>query len=93
KSIREAAERRKGARIRELINIVGRHSYAFFLLHHVFLHRYLAHYSGRVMSGSNTLVLFISSMGYIYLLAVGLDRIYSYLKKSVVRWLLKDGRR
>lgn len=91
--IMETAEWMKGERIRELISMIGRHSYAFFLLHHVFLHRYLAHYSGRVMSGSNTLVLFISSMGYIYLLAVVLDRIYSYLKKSVGGWLLSGGKR
>lgn len=78
----EAAEWMRGERIRELITAIGRHSYAFFLIHHVFLHRYLAHYSGKVMSGSNTFVLFISSMVYIYLLAVGLDRIYSYLKNQ-----------
>lgn len=90
--IMEAAEWLKGEKIRRLISIIGRHSYAFFLLHHVFLHRYIAHYSGKVMSGSNTLVLFLSAMGYIYLLAVGLDRVYSYLKTSAGRWLFGDGR-
>ncbi len=89
--IMEAAEWLKGEKVRSLINIIGRHSYAFFLIHHVFLHRYIAHYSGTVMSGSNTLVLFITSMIYIYLLAVGLDYVYSYLQKAVRGWLSKGG--
>lgn len=84
--IMETAEWIKRRRVREVIDVIGRHSYAFFLIHHVFLHRYLARWSGAVLSGSNTLVLFISSMVYIYLLAVALDRIYSYLKKSLKRW-------
>lgn len=83
--IMEAAEWMRGKRLRELIYAVSRHSYAFFLLHHVFLHRYLIHYAGKVMSGSNTLVLFISTMAYIYLLAVALDGIYSYLRKRFVK--------
>lgn len=88
----EAAEWIKGKRIRKLIDIIGRHSYAFFLIHHVFLHRYLARWSGAVLSGSNTLVLFASSMAYIYLLAVALDRVYSYLRKAAERWHRQDGR-
>lgn len=84
--IMEAAERIKGRRVREVIDALGRHSYAFFLIHHVFLHRYLARWSGAVLSGSNTLVLFVSSMLYIYLLAVALDKVYSYFRKSLNRW-------
>lgn len=90
--IMEAAEWMKGKKVRELVNIAGSHSYAFFLIHHVFLHRYLAHYSGAVMSGSNTLVLFAGSMAYIYLLAVALDRLYSCLRKAAARWSAQDGR-
>lgn len=91
--IMEAAEWLKGGKVRELVNTVGRHSYAFFLIHHVFLHRYLAHYSGAVMSGSNTLVLYLSAMVYIYLLAVALDRVYAYLRKAAGRWRAPEGQR
>lgn len=68
----------KSERAQRMIAAIGRHSFAYFLIHHVFLKRYVARFSGLVMNGSNTLFLFLSSVGYIYLLAVGLDKVYAY---------------
>lgn len=62
-----------------MISAAGRHSFSYFLIHHVFLLRYVGHFSGMTMSGSNTLFLFLTSAGYIYLLAVGLDKLYARL--------------
>ncbi len=76
----------KSGRVQNLIATIGRHSFAYYLLHHVFLYRYLPNFSGVMMSGSNTLLLFLSSVGYIYLLAVGLDKIYAYLVGAFGRW-------
>lgn len=76
----------RSGRVQHLIATIGRHSFAYYLLHHVFLYRYLPNFSGTVMSGSNTVLLFISAVGYIYLLAVGLDKIYAYLTGALGRW-------
>ena len=70
--------------------MIGRHSYAYFLLHHVFMYKYLPNFSGVTMSGSNTLLLFVSCVGYIYALAVGLDKIYAALVRALRRWRGKD---
>ena len=78
----EAAEWVRSERTKNLIATIGKHSYAYFLIHHVFLQRYIQHFSGVAMSGSNTLLLFVSSVAYIYALAVGLDKIYA----ALVRW-------
>lgn len=75
----------KSERAQKLIAVVGRHSFSYYLIHHVFLERYVAHFSGVVMSGSNTLFLFMTSVGYIYLLAVGLDKIYARLEETFCR--------
>lgn len=69
----------RSERAKKVIIVIGRHSFAFYLVHHVFLRRYLEHFSGTVMSGTNTLVLFLSAVGYIYLLALGLDKLHAYL--------------
>lgn len=69
----------KSDRVQKLIAAIGRHSFSYYLIHHVFLERYIAHFSGMTMSGSNTLLLFLTSVGYIYLLALGLDNIYARL--------------
>lgn len=87
----EAAEWIKSERAGKLISVIGKHSYAYFLLHHVFLYRYLPNFTGITMSGSNTLLLFVSSVAYIYALAVGLDRIYAALVRSLRKWRGKDG--
>lgn len=87
----EAAEWIKSERVRKLIAAVGKHSYAYFLLHHVLLNRYLPNFTGVTMSGSNTLFLFISSVAYTYALAVGLDKIYAALVRSLKKWRGKDG--
>ncbi|MBP3469146.1 MAG: acyltransferase [Lachnospiraceae bacterium] len=86
----EAAEWIRKEKTKELIVSIGRHSYAFFLVHHVFLNRYLAHFAGTNMSGSNTLVLLLSSFLYIYLLAVALDKIYGGLRRAVTGWLQRE---
>lgn len=88
--VMEAAEWIKSERIKRLIVLIGRHSYAYFLLHHVFLYKYLPNFQGITMSGSNTLFLFLSSVAYIYALAVGLDRIYAALARSLRKWRGKD---
>lgn len=75
----------KSERVQKLIAVIGRHSFSYFLIHHVFLLRYVAHFSGMTMSGSNTLLLFLTSVGYIYLLAVGLDKIYGRLAETFCR--------
>ena len=69
-----------------LIATIGKHSYAYFLIHHVFLDRYIQHFSGIAMSGSNTLLMFSSSVIYIYLLAILLDKIYAALARSIQKW-------
>lgn len=69
----------KSERAKRLITTLGRHSFSFYLVHHAFLRSYVPHFSGMTMSGSNTLVLFLTSVGYIYLLALGLEKIYARL--------------
>lgn len=86
----EAAEWVKSERIKGLVATIGKHSYAYFLLHHVFLYKYLPNFQGITMSGSNTLLLFLSSVAYIYALAVGLDKIYAALVCSLRKWRGKD---
>lgn len=88
--VMEAAEWIRSERVRRLITLIGKHSYAYFLLHHVFLYKYLPNFQGVTMSGSNTLLLFVSSIAYIYALAVGLDRIYAALVRAVRKWRGKD---
>lgn len=75
----------KSERAQRLIAVLGRRSFAYYLIHHVFLRRYVPHFAGMVMSGSNTLFLFLTSVGYIYLLAVGLDKIYARLMEAIRR--------
>lgn len=82
----EAAELVRSERIKKLIATIGKHSYAYFLVHHVFLHRYISNFSRIAMSGSNTLLLFVSSVAYIYALAVGLDKIFAALARSIKKW-------
>lgn len=78
----------KSERAQRLIVTIGRHSFAYYLLHHAFLRLYLSHFGGtteqpvRFMSGSNTLFLFVTSVGYIYLLAVWLDKFYARLRDA-----------
>lgn len=70
----------KPGRIQEMITVIGRHSFAYFLIHHIFLDCYLQNFSGLVMADIfETMVLFLTSVGFIYLLAVGLDKVYAYL--------------
>ena len=88
--VMEVAEWIKSERARKLISVIGKHSYAYFLLHHVFLYKYLPNFSGITMSGTNTLFLFVSSVAYIYALAVGLDKIYAALVRSLKRWRGKE---
>lgn len=76
----------KSVRVQKLVAAIGKHSFAYYLLHHVFLYRYLPNFAGAAMSGSNTLLLFVSAVGYIYLLAVGLDKVYAYLAEALRRW-------
>lgn len=76
----------KSERVWRRIVAISRHTFAYYLLHHVFLYRYLSNFSGKAMSGSNTVLLFISSVGYIYLLALGLDKVYAYLAAAFNRW-------
>lgn len=90
--VMEAAEWVRSERSRNLISTIGKHSYAYFLLHHVFLYKYLPNFAGIPMSGSNTLILFVSSVAYIYVLAVGLDKIYAALVRALRKWRGKDGR-
>lgn len=85
--VMEAAEWVRSERAKKLIVTIGKHSYAYFLIHHVFLQRYIQNFSGVAMSGSNTLLLFVSSVAYIYALAVALDKIYAYLVSSVRKWI------
>lgn len=75
----------RSERAKRLIVVLGRHSYAFYLIHHVFLQSYIPHFAGRDMSGSNTLVLFLTSVAYIYLLALGLEKIYGRLAEWICR--------
>lgn len=82
----EAAEWVRSERFKNLIVAIGKHSYAYFLVHHVFLERYISHFSWVPMSGSNTLLLFVTSVAYIYCLAVGLDKIYAALMRSLRKW-------
>lgn len=84
--IMEAAEWVKSERFKSLAFTVGKHSYAYFLVHHVFLERYLENFSGTAMNRSNTLLLFISSVAYSYVLAVVLDKIYSALSRWMKKW-------
>lgn len=88
--VMEVAEWVKSERVKGLISTIGKHSYAYFLLHHVFLYKYLPNFAGIPMSGSNTLILFLSSVAYIYALAVGLDKIYAALVRAVRKWRGKD---
>lgn len=69
----------RSERAKRLITALGRHSFSYYLVHHAFLRGYVPHFSGMTMSGSNTLVLFLTSVGYIYLLALGLEKIYGRL--------------
>ncbi len=88
--VMEAAEWIRGERARAVIVVMGRHSYAYFLLHHVLLYKYIPNFAGITMSGSNTLLLFVSSVVYIYALAVGLDKIYAVLSKALCRWWKRE---
>lgn len=69
----------KSERAQRMVATIGRHSFAYYLIHHAFLRLYVPHFGGRPMSGSNTLVMFLTSVGYIYFLAVWLDKFYAYL--------------
>lgn len=82
----EAAELVRSERTKNLIATIGKHSYAYFLIHHIFLQRYIQNFSGIAMSGSNILLLFVSSVAYIYVLAIGLDKIYAALVRSIRKW-------
>lgn len=82
----EVSEWIKSERAQRLIAAIGRHSFAYYLLHHAFLRIYVPHFGGRPMSGSNTLVMFVTAVGYIYLLAIGLDKLYAYLAGAWQRW-------
>lgn len=75
----------RSERAKRVITVLGRRSFSYYLIHHAFLRSYVPHFSGIAMSGSNTLVLFLSSVGYIYLLAVGLDKLYARLKEWFCR--------
>lgn len=86
--IMEVSTWMKSERVQRLIVAVGRHSFSYYLLHHVFLRRYLEHFAGTVMNGSNTLFLFLTCVGYTYLLAVGLDKVYAYLAGAFAGWRL-----
>lgn len=88
--VMEASEWIRSQKVRRLISLIGKHSYAYFLLHHLFLYKYLPNFSGITMSGSNTLLLFVSCVAHTYALAVGLDRIYAALVRSLRRWRGKD---
>lgn len=90
--VMEAAEWIRSEKARKLISLIGKHSYAYFLLHHVFLYKYLPNFSGITMNGSNTLFLFVNCVVYIYALAVGLDRIYAALAGSLRKWYGKEHR-
>ena len=81
--VMEVAEWIRLEKMARLIGMIGKHSYAYFLLHHVFLYKYLPNFSGITMNGSNTLFLFVNCVVYIYALAVGLDRIYAALVRSI----------
>ena len=85
--VMEAAEWVRSERVKKLITTIGKHSYAYFLIHHAFLRRYVLHFSGIPMSGSNTLLMFVSSVAYIYVLAIVLDKIYAYLVSLVRKWI------
>lgn len=84
--VMEIAEWITGERVRALIRTVSRHSYSYFLLHHVVLSKYVLNFSGVEMDGLNTLLLFGSAVVYIYAFAVGLDKIYAYLVRSFLKW-------
>ncbi len=90
--VMEVAEWIRSEKAKRLISMIGKHSYAYFLLHHVFLYKYLPNFSGISMSGSNTLFLFVNCVLYIYALAVGLDRIYAALADSLRKWYGKEDR-
>lgn len=75
----------RSERAKRVISVLGRRSFSFYLIHHAFLRSYIPHFYGTVMSGSNTLVLFLTSVGYIYLLAVGLEKLYARLKEWFCR--------
>lgn len=81
----------KSERAQRLIVVIGSHSFSYYLLHHAFLRRYVEHFGGRRMSGTNTLIMFISSVLYIYLLAVGLDKLYARLVKAWRGWQAERG--
>lgn len=82
----EIAEWIAGERVRALIRTISRHSYSYFLLHHVFLYKYIPHFAGVEMDALNTLLLFGSSVAYIYALAVGLDKIFEYFVRLFLGW-------
>lgn len=82
----EAAEWVKSARVQKLIGIIGKHSYAYFLIHHLFLQQYLEHFAGTAMNRSNTLLLFLSNVAYTYVLAVLLDKLYAAIVRSLRKW-------
>lgn len=81
--VMEVAEWIRLEKVRKLISLIGKHSYAYFLLHHVFLYKYLPNFSGITMDAFNTLFLFVTCVVYIYALAVGLDKIYAALVRSI----------
>lgn len=84
--VMEIAEWITGERVRALIRTISRHSYSYFLLHHVILCKYVLNFSGVEMDTLNTLLLFGSAVVYIYVLAVGLDKFYAYLVRSFLKW-------
>lgn len=69
----------KSERAQRFITAIGSHSFSYYLLHHAFLRFYVSHFGGRPISGSNILVMFITSVLYTYLLAVWLDKFYARL--------------
>lgn len=85
-ALMEAGEWVRSERIRALVSTIGKHSYAYYLIHHVFLFRYLEHFSGMAMNRSNTLLLLVSSILYTYALAVLLDKIYAALVGWIRKW-------
>lgn len=87
--IMELSEWIKSERVQKLIVMVGKHSFSYYLLHHVILNRYLQNFSGAVMSGSSIVFLFATSVGYTYLFAVGFDKVYGYLVESFNKWNAK----
>lgn len=72
------------------VRTLGKYTFAVFLVHHFFLHRYLSQFSGTSWNNTGVLVLFLAVLIHIYLLAVLVDWLSKKIVASIRKYFVKE---